>query len=89
MKQQVALFKFTLGQGQSIGPHELRALWARACQSPDVSVSRMAGVRGSDKPTYSLYGPQQLQDLPVVEQRLRDLMADSKLRLFLVPLHPH
>lgn len=89
MKHQIAIFRFTLGNGQSIGPTELRILWARACQTPHVSVGRTQSVRGDDKPTYSLYAPQQLENLPQVEERLRRLMDECKLRLSLIPLHQH
>jgi hypothetical protein len=87
MKHQIAMFKFTLGNGQSIGPAELRALWARACQTPNVSVGRAQGPYGTDKPTYSLYAPQQLENLPRVELRLREMLDECKLRVSLVALH--
>ena len=87
MKHQIAIFRFTLGQGQSIGPTQLQALWATACQTPQVSVGRAPGVRGSDRPTYSLYASQQLENLPHVEQRLRQLLDQCKLRASLVSLH--
>lgn len=87
MKHQIAIFRFTLGTGQSIGPAELRAIWARACQTPHVSVGRTHGAYGSDKPTYSLYASQHLADLPNVEQRLRHLLDQSKLRASLIALH--
>ena len=83
MKHQIAIFRFTLGEHQSIGPVQLRALWARACQSPEVSVGRTPGER----PTYSLYASQQLSDLPLVERRLRGLLDECKLRASLMPLH--
>ena len=87
MKQQIAIFRFTLGHGQSIGPAQLQALWARACQTPHVSVGRSPGPRGSDRPTYALYASQRLEDLPLVEQRLRQLLDESKLRATLISLH--
>ncbi|MDR7098417.1 MULTISPECIES: hypothetical protein [Lysobacteraceae] len=87
MKHQIAIFRFTLGHGQSIGPTQLQALWASACQTPHVSVGRTHGARGSDKPTYSLYASQQLEDLPYVEQRLRQLLDQCKLRASLISLH--
>lgn len=87
MKHQIAIFRFTLGHGQSIGPAELHALWARACQSPNVSVGRAAGGHGSDKPTYSLYASQQLENLTSVEQRLRQLLDNIQLRASLIALH--
>jgi len=87
MKHQIAIFRFTLGHGQSIGPAELHALWARACQSPNVSVGRAQGAHGGDKPTYSLYASQQLENLPSVEQRLRELLDQIQLRASLIALH--
>lgn len=87
MKHQIAIFRFTLGQGQSIGPTQLQALWARACQTPHVSVGRTQGAPGSDRPTYSLYASQRLENLPNVEQRLRELLDQCKLRASLIPLH--
>ena len=86
MKHQIAMFKFTLGAQQSIGPTQLQALWAHACQSPNVSVGREED-RGSGRATYALYAPQQLQDLHQVEQRLREALERNMLRASLIPLH--
>jgi hypothetical protein len=85
MKHQIAIFRFTLGQHQSIGPAQLHALWARACQTPHVSVGRTNGVAG--RPTYSLYASQRLENLALVEQRLCQLLDACKLRASLIPLH--
>ena len=87
MKHQIAMFKFTLGTGQSIGPSALLALWKRACQSQHVSVGRQAGPFGDDRPTYALYAQQHLEDLAQVESRLRSLLEESHLRASLTPLH--
>ncbi|QSX77856.1 hypothetical protein [Agrilutibacter solisilvae] len=88
MKPQIAMFKFTLGTGQSIGPVALQTLWIRACQSPDVSVGRQPARFGAeDRPTYALYASQHLEDLPQIELRLRRLLEESKLRFSLVPMH--
>lgn len=89
MKAQIAMFKFTLGQGQSIGPAQLRALWSRACESGEVSVGRSHGAGPAGKPTYSLYASQQLKGLPQVEMRLRKLLEEHQLRASLIALHPH
>jgi len=83
MKHQIAIFRFTLSQHQSIGPAQLHALWARACETPHVSVGRSPGNR----PTYSLYASQRLENLPQVERRLRQLLDECKLRASLIPLH--
>ncbi|RPE81921.1 hypothetical protein [Vulcaniibacterium tengchongense] len=88
MKHHIAMFKFTLGNDQSIGPAALQALWARACRSSNVSVGRQRpDFGGHGKATYSLYAPQQLPDLPEVEIRLRRLLEESKLSASLVALH--
>lgn len=88
MKNQIPLFKFSLGQHQSIGPAQLQELWARACQSSAVSVGRDAPRMGADSnPTYSLYGSPQIENLPLIEKRLRMLLEESKLRASLIVLH--
>jgi len=86
MKPQIKMFQFTLGPKQSIGPAQLQALWVRACQTPHVSVGRS---NAEGRPLYSLYASQQLQNLGLVEQRLRRLLDDSKLNAALIPLHTH
>lgn len=87
MKTQIAMFTFTLGLDQSIGPAQLRALWTQACQSREVSVGRSHGSGPNGKPTYSLYAPQHLVDLPQVERRLRTLFEQHKLRAMLASVH--
>ena len=88
MAHLIPMFKFTLGNGQSIGPAELRALWARACGTPHVGVSRQPGAFGGDgRPTYSLLASQQLQDLPMIEIRIRRALEEHHLRASLIPLH--
>jgi hypothetical protein len=86
MKHQIAMFKFTLGPQQSIGPAQLHALWAHACQSPNVSVGRQED-RSTGRATYALYATQALDDLAQVERRLRDALEHNKLRASLIPLH--
>ena len=85
-KDQIALFRFTLSRHQSIGPTQLQALWARACETPHVSVSR-ADSTSPQQPTYSLYASQRLENLPQVERRLRVLLDACNLRASLIPLH--
>ncbi|AWV07552.1 hypothetical protein [Marilutibacter maris] len=86
MKSYMAVFRFTLSPSQSIGPTQLHALWANACQTPQVSVARNL-VRG--RPTYSLYAGHQLRDLPEVERRLRRLLEENKLNASLTAMHSH
>jgi len=87
-QHQIALFTFTLGNTESIGPAALRALWTRAAGISDVSVSRKA-PDGShrDRPTYMLYAPQSLGNLRDVELRMRRLLEDAHLHASLMPLH--
>ncbi|KAF1717216.1 hypothetical protein [Pseudoxanthomonas wuyuanensis] len=80
MKNHVEWFKFHLRNGQSIGPSALRALWADACGTLDISVSRNVQTLGPHTTTvYSLHGSPRLQNLAVVENRLRELLEQSKL----------
>lgn len=87
MSHQVAVFRFTLGIGQSIGPVALREIWIRACQSTDVTVGR-SGRGYDDRPTYTLFAPTSLADLPKVEQRVRELLDVRGLRASLIPMKP-
>ena len=88
MKHQIAIFRFTLGNGQSISPTALQSMWVRACQTPDVSVGRKAGgYPDQSRPIYSLYAPPGLDNLALVERRLRQLFDESGLRASLVTMH--
>lgn len=85
---QIALFIFTLDKTQSIGPAALRELWARACGSTQVSVARSVPSGGfRDRPAYTLYAPQNLENLREVELRLRHLLEEAKLNASLTSLH--
>ena len=87
MKHQIAMFRFTLGNGQSIGPSALQQLWERCCGTRDVSVGRHVESFGGRRVTYSLYASQRLADLDTVETRLRELLDDGQYAAALVPLH--
>ena len=78
MAHHTALFHLRLNGGQSIGPSALRKLWAAACGSDDVSVSRMiyGSDYGSAGNTYSLHGPPAIANLHDVEIRLRQIFAE-------------
>lgn len=71
MKPMIAIFKFTISNGRSIGPERLQQLWAKACRTTDVGVGRAPGTRDRDKPTYALYGRQNLENLSEIERTLR------------------
>lgn len=88
MKHQIALFTFTLGSKESIGPDALKALWSRASGTTNVSVSRQPpGNANRDRPTYTLYAPQTLENLREVELRLCKMLEASHLTASVVPLH--
>ncbi len=80
MDKHVPLFKLRLNAGQSIGPRSLRSLWSKACGSSDVSVTRQTFRTGpTEKPSYLLHGPAGMADLVTIEQRLRDLIGETRL----------
>ncbi len=87
-QHQIAMFTFTLGNTESIGPTALRALWTRATGSSNVSVGRRSSQGGfRDRPTYTLYAPQSLGNLREVELRLRKLFEEAHLNAALTSLH--
>lgn len=89
MSRYAELFSFHLANGQSIGPGPLRQLWARACLSQDIGVSRKTrrNPDGTQKDTYFLYGSCRSEDLPTVEMRLRQLLAESRLTGYVKAAH--
>jgi len=87
-RHQIALFTFTLGNSESIGPAALRDLWARASGSSNVSVARRTPAESfRDRPVYTLYAPQDLTDIRDVELRLRRLLESAHLHASLTALH--
>ncbi len=88
MDKHVPLFKLRLVNGQSIGPKPLHNLWARACSSDNVSVSRQSARFGANQQTsYLLQGPANTADLLAIERRLRELVENSKLLGSISALH--
>lgn len=87
-QHHIALFTFTLGSTESISPDALRALWATASGSGNVSVGRR-NPEGNwrDRPVYTLYAPQGLGNLQAVETRLRRALEDAHLHATLTVLH--
>jgi hypothetical protein len=79
MSNHIPLFQFRLSSGQSIGPGMLRRLWAAACSTEDVTVSREIRKLGYGRQghVYSLCGSPKMADLPNVEVRLRRLLQDN------------
>jgi hypothetical protein len=77
-----------VGHQQSIGPDALRALWASACQSLDVSVARQKRfLDGIQTTTYSLSAPPTLRDPREVELRMRRLLDDAHYLFTLSNVH--
>jgi len=74
-RERRQVFVLRLGLGQSIGPLALRAIWATACDSPDVSVSRRVQNNAGYgmRPCYGLWAGQAFSRVPT-EQKLRDML---------------
>jgi len=90
MSHYIALFRFRLSEGQSIGPIALRKLWSTACGTSDVKVSRAASGPGygAQSHTYSLCAPPKTVNLAAIEVRLRRLLAEMALTATLTLTHP-
>ncbi|QNN46574.1 hypothetical protein H9L17_15670 [Thermomonas brevis] len=85
---QVAMFTFTLGKDESIGPHALRSLWVQASGTRNIGVSRKEPFDGQrNRPIYTLYAPHELGDLHAVELRLRHMLEAAHLHASLTSLH--
>jgi len=74
-REQKQVFVLHLGSRQSIGPDDLRVMWATACESLDVRVSRrMLNAGGSsNRPCYGLWVGTAFNRIPA-EQRLRAML---------------
>jgi hypothetical protein len=87
-QHQIALFTFTLGSAESIGPAALRDMWVRACGTSNVSVGRRPPSESfRDRPVYTLYAPQGLADVREVELRLRRMLESAHLHASLSAVH--
>ena len=86
-QHQIALFTFTLGSAESIGPQALRRLWSIASGTANVSVGRKeTHWDKGNRPVYTLYAPQSLGNLRDVELRLRRALEDAHLHASLTVL---
>lgn len=86
MRQKV--FVLHVGTRQSIGPNDLRVLWATACQSLDVEVSKGAyPLRPDGRPSYGLWAGKSL-NLQVAESRMRSLLEARGFQFSLMSV-PH
>lgn len=81
----IAIFRFRLPAGQSISRTQLFNLWSAACQTREVSVTRVESASGFGESghTYSLWGPAQLR-CPEVERRLRDSLVAALPKAIIV-----
>lgn len=87
-RHQIALFTFTLGSRESIGPSALREMWIRACGSRNASVGRREPLGGHrDRPVYMLYAEQNLANLREVELEMRRLLEAEHLNASMTALH--
>lgn len=79
MAHHIALFRFRLSGGHSIGPAALRRLWSVACESDEVNVSRVTSNSGFGDigHTYSLCGPPRILNLAAIETRLRRMLTEK------------
>lgn len=82
-QQQTQVFILHLGAQQSIGPTDLRTMWATACSSLDIAVSRrVSGVRTQGRPCYTLWAGRDFHRA-AAEQRLRALLEARGYRFTL------
>ena len=79
---QVQVFILHLGSRQSIGPDDLRVMWATACESLDIAVSRRPPGNGTHtgRPCFGLWAGSHYHRAPA-ERRLRALL-DARGFLF-------
>lgn len=76
MSEYVAMFRFRLSNGLTIGPKTLRRLWSMACCSNNVSVTRMISGPGygDQGHVYSLWAVSSVRDLRWVETEMERLL---------------
>ncbi|MCH6483664.1 hypothetical protein MMG85_08805 [Pseudoxanthomonas sp. LH2527] len=81
-REQKQVFLLHLGSRQSIGPDDLRVIWATACESGDVHVSRRVQQSSVDgaRPCYGLWVRRTFNRV-AAEERLR-AMLDARGYLF-------
>jgi len=87
-REQTQVFLLQLGVRQSIGPDDLRVIWATACESMDVHVSRHVHQNGTDgrRPCYGLWVRRNFNPV-AAEERLR-AMLDVRGYLFTLTTMP-
>ena len=72
---QTQVFILYLGSQQSIGPCDLRVMWATACESLDIAVSRRPPGHGNHtgRPCFGLWAGREFHRAPA-ERRMRALL---------------
>lgn len=80
MKNQRQVFVLHVGTGQSIGPDDLRVMWATACESLDISVNRK--MTGPRPPSHGLWVGERF-DRKSAETRMRGLLMARGYRFTL------
>ena len=88
MATPVALYRFRLSSGYSIGKSELLNLWSAACRSREVAVTRVESASGFGEKghTYSLWGSAQMRG-PEIERRIRDSLVAALPKATIVLTH--
>ena len=72
--RQRKVFILHLSPRQSIGPHDLQAMWSSACRTPDVGVSRNTPpTRDPSRPSYGLWAGNSF-DRDGAEKRMRTML---------------
>ena len=76
MPTPIALYRFRLSSGHSIGRAQLLAFWSAACGSRDVAVTRVESGSGFGESghTYSLWGSARMRGSEI-ERRIRELLV--------------
>lgn len=67
------VFVLHVGAAQSVGPDELRVMWATACDSLDTSVTRQMQGGAVGRPGYGLWVGETF-DRRLAETRMRQLL---------------
>ena len=80
MKNHRQVFVLHVGTGQSIGPDDLRVMWATACESLDISVKRR--MSGANPPSYGLWAGNGF-DRKSAETKMRGLLVARGYRFTL------
>jgi hypothetical protein len=87
-REQRQVYLLRLGAGQFIGPDDLRVIWATACESMDVRVSRRVPQGSSadgGRPCYGLW-VRRTFNRTACEERLRAMLVARGFLFLLTPM---